>query len=419
MRQLGEILQLTHSWSSGWVVAKFRASPSPDGGCPRGVAKCKYPIWMPGNECSPTINLDSAQMIIAGTAHARGEILPRGHNVSFVLTAGDRWFDRNWSDPSKISFGDDNHEFTDLIHIPTRLGEFQHWWASLRDPQILDIPRNFACVAGIDGDPSPVELVRDQAHPYFWLSPDLLPAVAPGTTRVDLYSGHAGDSPQFGLLANLPQGITIFFPFAEIEEVRISQKVLTGYFGNWTEGPFSDAFYDLDQATQDMKEWDLADIQKVLFDESSKGAEVFEAVGIKFPATQVTVAGILVILSIQFYLLIYLRQLSGKLMLGDPGWDVPWIGMNQSRAARIALFVTLVVLPIFTVLLLGGHSLLHRIHAGSFLVPREQIVRFLEGKTGMNALGLLLAVATCTLLSILCWRWRPKIVPIQEEDWVI
>jgi hypothetical protein len=72
------------------------------------------------------------------------------------------------------------------------------------------------------------------------------------------------------------------------------------------------------------------DIKDFLHDEASKGAEVFEALGMKFPADKVTLWGIILILSVQLYFFVYLRQLSGRLRANDPGWDTPRVGRDTS-----------------------------------------------------------------------------------------
>src|SRR6202023_2887975 len=102
----------------------------------------------------------------------------------------------------------------------------------------------------------------------------------------------------------------------------------------------------------------LEDTKEFLHDEASNGQEIFEAFGMKFPAGRVTLWGELLLLSVQLYFFIYLRQLSGKLNADDPGWDVPWVGMDTSALGQAILFVSLVALPIGAMGLLGGQAFL-------------------------------------------------------------
>jgi hypothetical protein len=90
--------------------------------------------------------------------------------------------------------------------------------------------------------------------------------------------------------------------------------------------------------------------------------------------------------------LTYLRQLSGKLHVDDAGWDVPWIGMNQSSLAVSMFFVSLILLPLLAVALLARQALTQ---------SRDYIVI----KSG----GLISGFAVSLVLGILSWRSRPKL----------
>jgi hypothetical protein len=48
---------------------------------------------------------------------------------------------------------------------------------------------------------------------------------------------------------------------------------------------------------------------------------------------------------VQLYFVMYLRRLFRTLKVNDPGWDVPWMAMDQSLMARIMLFVSITMLP--------------------------------------------------------------------------
>jgi hypothetical protein len=45
---------------------------------------------------------------------------------------------------------------------------------------------------------------------------------------------------------------------------------------------------------------------------------------------------------------------SRKLKPEDPGWDVPWIGMDSSQLSKTILYVSLVVLPCIAAILLSS-----------------------------------------------------------------
>ena len=65
------------------------------------------------------------------------------------------------------------------------------------------------------------------------------------------------------------------------------------------------------------------DIRQMLADEATKGPDVFEAFGMRLPASQITLWGIIVLLCVQLYSVTYLRLLTGKLRTDDAGWEVP------------------------------------------------------------------------------------------------
>ena len=48
--------------------------------------------------------------------------------------------------------------------------------------------------------------------------------------------------------------------------------------------------------------------------------------------------GTVILLGVQIYLLSFLKQLSGKLGPDDAGWDVPWVGMDQTKFDCVSCF---------------------------------------------------------------------------------
>lgn len=109
--------------------------------------------------------------------------------------------------------------------------------------------------------------------------------------------------------------------------------------------PFVEEFKDLAFAAQGHEDEPLELLAAQLTDEALKSTEAFEAFGFKFKGEQVTRWGIILLIGVQLYLVMYLKQLSGKLKPDDPGWDLPWMAMDQSLLARVMLFVSMVLLP--------------------------------------------------------------------------
>jgi len=122
-------------------------------------------------------------------------------------------------------------------------------------------------------------------------------------------------------------------------------------------GSFEYSFRALNAFTKNYQTLEIAKFDAILEAEQSRTGESFEAFGVKFPAQGTTRWGILVVLGIQLYFLIHLRELSGKLNAGDPGWDVAWIGVYESSISKIVFVVSAFVLPVCATAALGIRGL--------------------------------------------------------------
>src|SRR5215472_6902195 len=76
----------------------------------------------------------------------------------------------------------------------------------------------------------------------------------------------------------------------------------------------------------------------------------------KDPAELVSNWGTLLLLCGQLYLIVYLRQLSGRLKEDDDGWNVPWIALEGSWLGQGMYIATLVLTPT-AVMFLRYHAL--------------------------------------------------------------
>src|SRR5262249_10601695 len=104
------------------------------------------------------------------------------------------------------------------------------------------------------------------------------------------------------------------------------------------------------------------------------------------------------------YFLLYLKQLSGKLKPGDPGWDVPWVVMDQSPMAYGVSFVTLTGLPCVSIILLTYRSLLWL--SKNDWGRTEGTLSLVERICGLAA-----ALIAVGYLAISSWRHRPQVSP--------
>jgi hypothetical protein len=149
---------------------------------------------------------------------------------------------------------------------------------------------------------------------------------------------------------------TLFIPIVTYSVVTVRQDDTKAMFPQWRRGAFSTSFPDLYLSAKGLEFLNLDDLGKHI-DEQMRNEEVFEAFGLKIPAQQVTSWGTLLIVSIQLYLYLYLRDLKRPVRQSDPGWEVGWIGMNASLLARSLFLVTVFLLPTIAVSLLSIHAI--------------------------------------------------------------
>jgi hypothetical protein len=156
-------------------------------------------------------------------------------------------------------------------------------------------------------------------------------------------------------------GLKVFLPVVSTENFSFDgQAVLISHARHewdWKHGDFSSSFRQLNDVTRDYDGLDVENIERILASEEKRTGESFEAVGIKFPAENTARWGILVILGLQVYLWLQLRERSSKLSSTDAGWEVAWIGVYPSAYSKFATFLSIVALPVVTVLALGTRVL--------------------------------------------------------------
>ena len=177
------------------------------------------------------------------------------------------------------------------------------------------------------------------------------------------------------------------FPVVKVRRKRVKQSDYR--YQRKAFRDFDDSFPDLSAVAADAIDDSFDKIEKRLEVESEKEEQTFEAFGIKFRSTQVTRWGIVVLLGVQLYLVMYLRQFSKKLNYDDPGWDMPWMAMDQSMLARTMLFISLVLLPTCAALVVVIQAERSGQRVEMILMP----------------LGLVASL----VLAVLSWQFRPKL----------
>jgi hypothetical protein len=175
---------------------------------------------------------------------------------------------------------------------------------------------------------------------------------------------------------------------------------------------FNRAFYDLLQVADRNGVYTLKELEENLSKAGVSEAPVFEAFGVKFPADLAILGGTLALLSVQLYFFVYLRKLSGSLKPDDPGWDVPWIGMDTSAVSRIIFIITASVLPVLSLVVLGAETSLRRTRIyWDFLDGVFHHDPFKDWSWSVRAtiFGMLISVALSGYLGYLSWKYRPSI----------
>jgi hypothetical protein len=190
----------------------------------------------------------------------------------------------------------------------------------------------------------------------------------------------------------LPVTATDSFPFDGQGALIAHTKPEWG----WYHGTFDESFQQLSRIVKNYDTLSLKTIDDILASERERTGETFDAIGLKLPAEDIVRFGILMVLCVQAYLWVHLREKSSKLQDDDEGWEVAWIGVYQSRYARALMFASTCLLPFFAALVLGRKGL----EVSSFSVNRMSLPYWLLLTVGSSlALG----------LGLVTWRQLPNV----------
>jgi hypothetical protein len=321
---------------------------------------CGHLVWTPGNKSSRFLN----------TSHR-------------ILVLRCKLYKSWYSDFEDLTFDS----------FPQTLKQFQDWWNAFGVPRTVDVPTRMSGLepAGNNEGTFSVPLSFEDKS---------LPQVDVGFRFV-----RQGDDFFYSTTIEDPNANSIDFQVHALDVVQymVGQRTFSVNFRNLRPGVFERSFSDLAAAARNQMDLPLERVETSIHDDVSKGNDFFEAFGMKFPAGKVTLWGELLLLSVQLYFFVYLRQLYGKLCADDTGWDVPWVGMDSSSLSQIILLVSLVFLPIAAMGLLGGQAFLVWGKTG---LPDGWWHRLLY-RSEPFALGV--ALIASTGLGILSWRYRPRV----------
>lgn len=206
------------------------------------------------------------------------------------------------------------------------------------------------------------------------------------------------------------QGDYLFLFNARMVEVDTRRELLYSKVAEAAFRPFEYHFHDLAEATRGREDLDFGILAPQIYAEAGKGDEQLEAFGIKIPSNEITSWGIIALIGVQLYLLMYLKRLSNKLKPDDPGWDVPWMAMDESRMARTMLFVSLVLLPFAAALFIFSVPLKGLVGSTSIsLASVYNSLRLLPWSLRVRDAFIGLSCCLSVWLGLQCWKNRPTV----------
>jgi len=312
-----------------------------------------------------------------------------------------------------------------LLEIPDTVAGIRVWWNDLGKPQlgirVRGVDRTGCRVLiGSNMERSSDALV---GYPVPKLADCLLMAYWDGFDHVDrtLKSSLFLSNTNFprigkrttGFLSGYDEisGASFSADITSIDAFKLNQETARVKFPDWTSGSFEESFHDLSKATEDqgLDYLELADVRERLIVDSSKGGEVFETFGVKIPAPGVARWGTVLLLVIQLYFFLYLKQRAGRLQTNSAGWDVPWIGMDSSVWGRV-IFLTTTLTPVIVIFLLSYET-----HFAIKIGTDKTILRFWHW---ISEPWLLLTLALSLTFSYYSWKFRPAVEsgPVSNLD---
>jgi hypothetical protein len=96
------------------------------------------------------------------------------------------------------------------------------------------------------------------------------------------------------------------------------------------------AFYNLE----------LSSVRQILEGQLKRSGRIIEVMGIKVPASAVSLWGVLALFILQLYFLLHCLEFSNRLQADHEAINTPWIGIYQNRISKALLISSLVLLPI-------------------------------------------------------------------------
>ena len=197
--------------------------------------------------------------------------------------------------------------------------------------------------------------------------------------------------------------MAVFMPVEQTYDLEVDpQSALFSINDKWVPGEFSVSFGVLDRLTSGIQDLPLDRLRTFLETKETTETRGFEVLGVKFPAESTKWAGLLVLLGLQLYFWVHLRERMPFLKTSDPGWDVAWIGVYRSLTAQILLFASTVVLPTLAAIAIGLRPVTGEPLGTAAL--QLGLHWLLSSSTTLSKVGFMIATGIIVVVSLMTWH---------------
>jgi hypothetical protein len=340
--------------------------------------------------------------------------------------------DLSWQSQSKsewqiltVSFPPDRLEAygsgsNDIGAPPTKLSSLIKWWDSSGGSEWdLYIP----LAVQYKEPPYPPDAIAPLNHSNVKLKAGSMYEAKSYFSNKNIYMINDFNGSDFGSVFYGSTGkLGVILPTTLCDKFPINRKEFAKYL-NVRDTDFRHSFYDLQQVADKFGLDDLSKLEDVLSKSEASDTAVFEAFGIKFPAEVATLGGYCALLGVQLYLYLYLRRPRRALKPSDPGWDVPWIGIDTSRLGKAVFFISVTLFPVVSLSLLGWSSALRLTlrHQTYFTTDLRSLISVLDWNLKLKLAALLIGIIFSAILGACCWKYRPQmakdeVLPKDESE---
>ena len=299
-------------------------------------------------------------------------------------------------------------------HSFRSLAEFREFWNRLRANRYVKVSSTTAeSTLAVAVPMKPPSFIFQEATKIqvVFDDPSKLPEVYPHDVYLDpcpkdlkTFLSSLQTNCAFTYVASIPgQNMAVFMPVEQTYDLEVDpQSALFSINDKWVPGEFSVSFGVLDRLTSGIQDLPLDRLRTFLETKEMTETRGFEVLGVKFPAESTKWAGLLVLLGLQLYFWVHLRERMPFLKTSDPGWDVAWIGVYRSLTAQILLFASTVVLPTLAAIAIGLRPVTGEPLGTAAL--QLGLHWLLSSSTTLSKVGFMIATGIIVVVSLMTWH---------------